>query len=73
MNETIKLTNGKKIITKNKHYYERHTNHFEANGFFPVDGVKKEIKKATLKDITDKVVQLKPKRKKNVKKTKKKN
>ena len=41
MNETIKLTNGKKIITKNKHYYDRHTNHFVANGFFPVDGVKK--------------------------------
>ena len=72
MEETIKLTNGKKIITKNKHYYERHTNHFVTNGFFPVDGVKKEIKKATAKDISDKVVKLKPKRKKNVKKAKKK-
>ena len=72
MNETIKLTNGKKIITKNKHYYDRHTNHFVANGFFPLDDVKKEIKKATVKDISDKVVTLKPKRKKNVKKTKKK-
>ena len=40
--------------------------------FAPVDSVKKEIKKATSKDITDKVVQLKPKRKKNVKKAKKK-
>ena len=64
MEETIKLTNGKKIITKNKHYYASHTNHFVANGFFPVDGVKKEIKKATVKDIASKVVQLKPKRKK---------
>ena len=68
MEETIKLTNGKKIITKNKHYYERHTNHFVTNGFFPVDGVKKEIKKETLKDITDKIVQLKPKKKTRKKK-----
>ena len=68
MEETIKLTNGKKIITKNKHYYERHTNHFVTNGFFPVDGVKKEIKKATLKDITDKIVHLKPKKKTRKKK-----
>ena len=68
MEETIKLTNGKKIITKNKHYYERHTNHFEVNGFFPLDKVKKEIKKATIKDISDKVVQLKPKKRKTRKK-----
>ena len=64
----IKLTNGKKIIIKYTHYYERHTNHFEKNGFFPVNGVKKEIKKATTKDISDKVVQLKPKRKTRKKK-----
>ena len=68
----IKLTNGRKIIIKDKKYYEANLAHFERNGFYPVDGVKKEIKKATLKDIADKVVQLKPKRKKNVKKTKKK-
>ena len=68
----IKLTNGKKIIVKEKKYYEANIGHFERNGFFPVDSVKKEIKKTTVKDITDKVVQLKPKRKKNVKKTKKK-
>ena len=68
----IKLTNGRKIIIKEKKYYEANKGHFERNGFFPVDGVKKEIKKTTLKDITDKVVQLKPKRKKNVKKAKKK-
>jgi len=69
----IKLTNGKKIIIKDKKYYEANLGHFERNGFVPVDDVKKEIKKATVKDISDNVVKLKPKRKKNVKKTKKKN
>jgi len=64
----IKLTNGKKIIIKNKHYYEVNIKHFENNGFVPVDEVKKEIKKATIKDISDKVVQLKPKKKKTRKK-----
>ena len=68
----IKLTNGRKIIIKDKKYYEANIGHFQRNGFAPVDSVKKEIKKATSKDITDKVVQLKPKRKKNVKKAKKK-
>ena len=68
----IKLTNGRKIITKDKKYYEANLGFYKRNGFVPVDGVKKEIKKATSKDITDKVVQLKPKSKKNVKKTKKK-
>ena len=68
----IKLTNGRKIIIKDKKYYEQNLAHFERNGFFTVDSVKKEIKKATVKDISDKVVQLKPKKKKNVKKTKKK-
>ena len=37
-------------------------------GFVPFDEVKKEIKKATVKDISDKVVQLKPKKKKAKKK-----
>ena len=68
----IKLTNGRKIITKDKKYYESNLGFYKKNGFVPVNEVKKEIKKATSKDITDKVVQLKPKRKKNVKKTKKK-
>ena len=68
----IKLTNGRKIIIKDKKYYEQNLAHFERNGFFPVDSVKKQIKKATKKDITDKVVKQKPKRKKNVKKVKKK-
>ena len=64
----IKLTNGKKIIVKDKKYYEQNLNHFKRNGFFPVDQVKNEIKKATLNDITDKVVELKPKKKKTRKK-----
>jgi len=66
----IKLTNGRKIIIKDKKYYEANLAHFERNGFFPVDNVKKEIKKATIKDITDKVVQLKPKKKTRKKKWK---
>ena len=69
----IKLTNGKKIITKQKKYYEANLEFYKRNGFVPVDEVKKQIKKATVKDISDNVVKLKPKRKKNVKKTKKKN
>ena len=69
----IELTNGKKTITRSKEQYEANINQFKARGFVPLDAVKKEIKKATVKDISDKVVQLKPKRKKNVKKTKKKN
>ena len=69
----IKLTNGRKIIIKDKKYYEANIGHFQRNGFAPVDEVKIQIKKATVKDISDNVVKLKPKRKKNVKKTKKKN
>ena len=69
----IKLTNGKKIITKDKKYYEANIGFYKRNGFVPVNEVKKQIKKATVKDISDNVVKLKPKRKKNVKKTKKKN
>ena len=68
----IKLTNGRKVIVKNKKYYEANIGFYQRNGFAPVDEVKKEIKKATAKDISDKVVKLKPKRKKNVKKAKKK-
>jgi len=68
----IKLTNGRKVIIKDKKYYEANIGFYKRNGFAPVDEVKKEIKKATAKDISDKVVKLKPKRKKNVKKAKKK-
>ena len=68
----IKLTNGRKVIIKDKKYYEANIGFYQRNGFAPVDEIKKEIKKATAKDISDKVVKLKPKRKKNVKKAKKK-
>ena len=68
----IKLTNGKKTIIRSKIQYEPNIKNFEKRGFVPLDEVKKQIKKATVKDISDKVVELKPKRKKNVKKVKKK-
>ena len=64
----IKLTNGKKIITKDKKYYESNLGFYKKNGFVPLNEVKKEIKKATIKDISDKVVELKPKKKKTRKK-----
>ena len=64
----IELTNGKKTITRPKDQYEANKKHFEMRGFAPVDEVKKEIKKATVKDISDKVVELKPKKKKTRKK-----
>ena len=60
----IKLTNGKKIITKDKKYYEANLGFYKRNGFVPVNEVKKEIKKATVKDISDNVVKLKTKKKK---------
>ena len=68
MEEMIKLTNGKKTIIRSKIQYEANVKHFEMRGFVPFDEVKKEIKKATVKDISDKVVQLKPKKKKGKKK-----
>ena len=39
----IKLTNGKKIITKDKKYYESNLGFYKKNGFVPVNEVKKEI------------------------------
>jgi len=63
----IKLTNGKKTITRSKEQYESNINHFTKRGFAPLDKIKKEIKKTTLKEVTDKVVQLKPKKKKGKK------
>jgi hypothetical protein len=68
MEEMIKLTNGKKTIIRSKIQYEANIKHFGIRGFVPFDEVKKEIKKATVKDISDKVVQLKPKKKKGKKK-----
>ena len=64
----IKLTNGRKIITKDKKYYESNLALYERNGFVPVDQVKKEIKKATVKYISDNFVKLKTKKKKTRKK-----
>ena len=64
----IKLTNGKKVITRSKEQYEANIKTFKLRGFAPVDAVKKEIKKATVKDISDKVVELKTKKKKTRKK-----
>jgi len=68
MEEMIELTNGKKNISRSKIQYEANIEHFKMRGFVPLDKVKKEIKKATVKDISDKVVQLKPKKKKTRKK-----
>ena len=68
MEEMIKLTNGKKTIIRSKIQYEANVKHFEMRGFVPFDEVKKEIKKATVKDISDKVVQLKTKKRKTRKK-----
>ena len=64
----IKLTNGKKTIIRLKADYEANLDHFKLRGFSPLTKEKKEIKKATTKDISDKVVQLKPKRKTRKKK-----
>ena len=68
----IELTNGKKIIVRRKEQYEANLEQYKNRGFIPVSEVKKEIKKSKLEDIVEKVVQLKPKRKKNAKRTKKK-
>jgi len=64
----IKLTNGKKTIIRSKIQYEANVQHFKMRGFTPLEEEKKPIKKATTKVISDKVVQLKPKRKTRKKK-----
>ena len=60
----IKLTNGKKTIIRSKEQYEANINHFALRGFKPL--------KSEAKQTTDKVVELKPKKRKHAKKTKKK-
>tara|TARA_R100001440_G_scaffold43596_1_gene63332 strand:- start:9804 stop:10025 length:222 start_codon:yes stop_codon:yes gene_type:complete len=60
--ETVKLTNGKKTIIRTKEQYESNKSKFEQRGFKVQSNVKEKI-----------VEVLKPKKKKNVKKTKKKN
>ena len=64
----IKLTNGKKTIIRSKIQYEANVKHFKMRGFTPLEEEKKPIKKATKKEVSDKVVQLKPKRKTRKKK-----
>ena len=64
----IKLTNGTKTITRSKEQYEANKNHFQIRGYAPIDSIKKEIKKSKINDIVEKVIQLKPKKKKGKKK-----
>jgi|TARA_B110000285_G_scaffold190367_1_gene217572 hypothetical protein len=64
----IKLTNGKKTIVRLKVDYEANLNHFKMRGFTPHKEEETPIEKETTKDISDKVVQLKPKKKKEKKK-----
>ena len=64
MDDMIKLTNGKKTIIRSKIQYEANVKHFKMRGFTPLEDVKTEIKKSNISDIVEKVVQLKPKKKK---------
>ena len=58
----IKLTNGKKTITRSKEQYEANVNHFTKRGFKPLtEKPKKIIEKA------ENIVKLKPKKKKGKK------
>ncbi len=54
----IKLTNGKKIITRSKEQYEANIKHFAIRGFKLVSDKIKEVK-----SDTKNVVKLKPKKK----------
>ena len=60
----VKLTNGKKTITRSKEQYEANIKAFELRGFKLVSDKVKEVKES----ITDKVIELKPKKKKTRKK-----
>ena len=55
----IKLTNGKKIITRTKEQYEANIKHFALRGFKLVSDKVKEVKS----NIKENVVKLKPKTK----------
>ena len=59
----IKLTNGKKIITRSKEQYESNVKHFAMRGFKLVSDKIKEVK-----SDTKNVIKLKPKKKKRKKK-----
>ena len=58
----IKLTNGKKIITRSKKQYESNVKHFAMRGFKLVSDKIKEVK-----SDTKNVIKLKPKKKKGKK------
>ena len=60
----VKLTNGTKTIERSKIQYESNIKHFTMRGFKLVSNKIKEVKEIT----NDKVVQLKPKKKKGKKK-----
>jgi len=61
----IKLTNGKKIITRSKEQYEANVNQFKMRGFKLVSDKVKEVKKVNDKviDKAKNVVKMKPKKK----------
>ena len=61
----IKLTNGKKIITRSKEQYEPNIKTFTMRGFKLVSDKVKEVKKVNDKviDKAKNVVKLKPKKK----------
>ena len=59
----IKLTNGKKIITRSKAQYEANIKNFTMRGFKLVSDKIKEVK-----SDTKNVIKLKPKKKKGKKK-----
>jgi hypothetical protein len=61
----IKLTNGKKIITRSKEQYEANVNQFKMRGFKLVSDKVKEVKKVNDKviDKAKNVVKMKSKKK----------
>jgi len=61
----IKLTNGKKIITRSKEQYEANIKNFKMRGFKLVSDKVKEVKKVNDKviDKAKNVVKMKPKKK----------
>ena len=66
----IKLTNGKKIITRSKEQYEANIKTFKMRGFKLVSDKVKEVKQVNDKviDKAKNVVKLKPKKSKKGKK-----
>ena len=69
MDDMIKLTNGKKIITRSKEQYEANIKTFKMRGFKLVSDKVKEVKKVNDKVIAKakNVVKLKPRKKKGKK------